>query len=378
MQLEEFFDYKNQLMNDLLSNEEIVRLLADDCKPVNDVQDLIYKQVFPYEYIPETIEHGQTFICCDVDIQKSVNKTFLIPVLYIWVFSHKSKLRLPKETGGGIRTDKLCSEIAKAVNGSRYYGLGELDLYAVKRFAPITDYQGKVLTFQAKDFNRTLPTGKPVPTVGEVLENEDNYYSMVSMLTAMPIDMMVQLDDIGIDFTTINEWELFLLLFNSLKEQDTSLIFGDFDLKPFQPAINPQNGNVILVNKATGVRIDRALHGQIAAALRKIHHLEKDNRKPANGEAREYMIERMRKKLRRRGMRTTDSQLEELIVALVNTEQYHYGFEGTRELSIYQFNESVRQVIKKIDYDNKMHGIYAGTVSAKDLSQDDLNWLTHK
>ena len=82
-----------------------------------------------------------------------------------------------------------------------------------------------------------------IPTVGEVLENEDNYYSMVSMLTAMPIDMMVQLDDIGIDFTTINEWELFLLLFNSLKEQDTSLIFGDFDLKPFQPAINPQNGN---------------------------------------------------------------------------------------------------------------------------------------
>lgn len=32
-----------------------------------------------------------------------------------------------------------------------------------------------------------------IPTVGEVLENEDNYYSMVSMLTAMPIDMMVQL-----------------------------------------------------------------------------------------------------------------------------------------------------------------------------------------
>ena len=49
-----------------------------------------------------------------------------------------------------------------------------------------------------------------------------------------------------------------------------------------------------------------------------------------------------------------------------------------RELSIYQFNESVRQIIKKIDYDNKMHGIYAGTVSAKDLSQDDWNWLTHK
>ena len=217
-----------------------------------------------------------------------------------------------------------------------------------------------------------------IPTVGEILECEDEYYGLVSMLTAMPIDMLDQLVDIGVDFTSINEWELFLLLFGTLKERDTKLVFGDLDLKSFQPAINGQNNNVILVNKETGVRIDRALHGQIASTLRKIHHLERNNRKPANGEAKEYMLRRARDKMRRQNKRLSDSQLEELIVALVNTEQFHYGFEGIRELSIYQFNESVRQVIKKIDYDNKMHGIYAGTVSAKDLSQDDLNWLTHK
>lgn len=161
MQLEEFYDYKNQLMNDLLTNPDIVRLLDDNFQQTDRPENLVYSQVFPYEYIPDTIEHGQTFICCDVDIQRSVNKTFLLPVLYVWVFSHKSKLRLPE---GGVRVDKLCSEIAKAINGSRFYGLGELDLYSAKRFAPITDYQGKVLTFQAQDFNRTSPTGKSVPS----------------------------------------------------------------------------------------------------------------------------------------------------------------------------------------------------------------------
>lgn len=217
-----------------------------------------------------------------------------------------------------------------------------------------------------------------IPTVGEVLDNEDKYYGMVSMLTAMPIDYMVQLDDIGVDFTKINDYELFLLLFRSLKEQDTSLIFGDLDLRPFQTAVNEQNGLIILVNPETGVKIDRAIHGKIAATLRKIHHLKKDIRKPANTEAKDYLLERARTKMCRQKNRAEDSQLEELIVAMVNTEQYHYGFEGTRELSIYQFNESVRQVIKKVDYDNRMHGIYSGTVSAKNLSQDDLNWLTHK
>ena len=90
------------------------------------------------------------------------------------------------------------------------------------------------------------------------------------------------------------------------------------------------------------------------------------------------MIERARRKMRRNKNRIQNSQLESLIVAMVNTEQYKYDFEGTLELSIYQFNESVRQIIKKVDYDNKMYGIYAGTVNAKELSPDDLNWLIHK
>ena len=123
-------------------------------------EDYVYRQVFPYEYIPETIEQAQTFICIDVDIQKSLNKTFLVPVLCFWVFSHKSKLRLPE---GGVRPDAIAAEIARTLNGSRYYGLGELELYSAKRFAPIADYHGKVLMFQAVDFNKTHPTGKPVP-----------------------------------------------------------------------------------------------------------------------------------------------------------------------------------------------------------------------
>lgn len=217
-----------------------------------------------------------------------------------------------------------------------------------------------------------------IPTVGEIIDNEDDYYSLVSILTAMPIDLMVQLDDAGIDFTEINEYELFLLMFPGLKTQDTHLIFGDLDLKNFEFTVNPQNKMIVLRDEKNDITIDRAIHGQIAGALRKIHHLEKSRRKPANQDAKEYMLKRARDKMRRNKNRKQDSQLESLIIAMVNAEQYKYDFERTRELSIYQFNESVRQVIKKVDYDNRMYGIYTGTISSKNLSSDDLNWLTHK
>lgn len=217
-----------------------------------------------------------------------------------------------------------------------------------------------------------------IPSVGQILDDEDGYYGLVSILTAMPVDLMVQLEDAGIDFTSINEYELFLLMFAGLKSQNTSLVFGDLDLSKFKMAVNEQNGNIVLLDEEHDITIDRAIHSQIAGVLREIHHLEKNRRKPANIEAKEYMLKRARDKMKRHRNRKEASQLESLIIAMVNTEQYKYDFEGTRELSIYQFNESVRQVIKKVDYDNRMYGVYAGTVNAKDLSQDDLNWLTHK
>ena len=46
MNLKDFYDYKNQLMEDLLTNEKIVGLL-DDTISIEDAYKLAYKQVFP-------------------------------------------------------------------------------------------------------------------------------------------------------------------------------------------------------------------------------------------------------------------------------------------------------------------------------------------
>jgi len=160
VQLQDFFDYKNQLMGDLLTNKEIVRLLDVDGVTADNAEELAYSRVFPYEFLPETVEDGHTFICFDVDISRVNGKTFLSPTLYIWVFTHKSKMRLDE---GGVRVDRLCSEICKQINGSRKYGLGELNIYACRRFAPMTDFHGKMLTFSVREFNRVYDGAKEVP-----------------------------------------------------------------------------------------------------------------------------------------------------------------------------------------------------------------------
>lgn len=217
-----------------------------------------------------------------------------------------------------------------------------------------------------------------IPTVGEVLAQEDEYNSMVSLLTAMPMDLMVQLDDIGVDFEKINEYELFLLVFNTIREMDTSLIFGDLDLTHFSPVINPAANMIVLRDPESGIVIDQAAQTMIATVLRKIHGLEKNIKRPANKEARDYLMKREREKMKRRSRRKTESALEQYIVALVNTAQFPYDFESVKNLSIYQFNESLRQIVRKDDIDHRLNGIYAGTLDAKKISSSDLNWLIRK
>lgn len=159
--LDELFDYKNQLMGDILTDERVLQLLSDDGASALEPQQYVYTQVFPYEFVPDVTEHAKTFVCCEVDIKDVSNKTYLSPAIYIWVFTHKSKMRLGE---GGVRTDKLASVITELINGSRMYGLGELELASVKRFSPIADYQGRILTFYARDFNRLSGGAKSAPT----------------------------------------------------------------------------------------------------------------------------------------------------------------------------------------------------------------------
>lgn len=106
---------------------------------------------------PETTDNAETYICFDADIVSVPNKTIYLPVVYVWIFAHKSQLRAPE---GGCTLDKIAVAVNKMLNGSRWYGLGELKLDSVRRFTPIRDYLGRCLTYYAKDLNKR--NGKPI------------------------------------------------------------------------------------------------------------------------------------------------------------------------------------------------------------------------
>lgn len=219
-----------------------------------------------------------------------------------------------------------------------------------------------------------------IPTVREVLNDEDTYSNIVSLTTAVPYQYMVFLDDIGIDFTTITDYDLFLLLFPVYQKEDLSIVFGDLDLKNFVRTTNPQNGALILYNPMNNLIIDELVYNLISNTMLKINQTEKIRNKMGNEKAKEYALERERKKLlrraRRRKNKPEESQFEKLVVAMVNRKDFKYNYETVMDLSIYRFYKSVNQIQQNITFENTMSGVYSGTIDTTKIADKScLSWI---
>ena len=218
-----------------------------------------------------------------------------------------------------------------------------------------------------------------VPTVDEIFDfGDQKYYSTVQTLVATPFDLMVELDDIGIDYESITDYQLFVLMMESIaiNEDDTTIFFGNLNLKNFQEAVNPKNGEKVLWDKNNDIVTDQMIALEICNAIRKIHFWEAPVGRAGNAEAKRYLIERKRKTKQRLAKKPYKSFLESMIISLVNTEEFPYNYETVMGLSVYKLNASWRQIQKKKHWDQTMNGVYFGTVDKDKIDWEKISWLS--
>lgn len=215
-----------------------------------------------------------------------------------------------------------------------------------------------------------------IPTVGEILEDEYSYYNIVYSLTASPFQYMVQLDDIGVDYTQITDYELFKILFLMNKNSDLSLLFGDLNISQFDIYLDKQTKNEVLYNPNSDITIDELVYNTLTDLIRKINLFEKIKSKPGNESAKKYLLEKERKRLKRNARKKSEPYLEKLVIALVNTNEFSFDYDTCMDLSIYRFNQSFKQIQHKINFDNTMTGVYSGTIdTSKMTNKDSLSWI---
>lgn len=220
-----------------------------------------------------------------------------------------------------------------------------------------------------------------IPTVGEVLKNENAYYSLVSIMTSTPYQYMVQLDDLGIDYTKITDFEMFQIFFPLYAKGDTSILFGDIDLSDIALYHDTSTNLNVLYSPSTTITIDELVYITVAKAMRRVNLLKYERKRPKGEHTKKYLLEKERRHLKhlermRKSKDFKQSDFERLVVALVNNERFKYNYESVCDISIYNFYQSLQQIQHEINFNNIMRGIYAGTIDQTKLQDKScLTWV---
>ena len=123
--------------------------------------------------------------------------------------------------------------------------------------------------------------------------------------------------------------------------------------------IDKRDNRKFLYSPKNDLQIDEHTYLTMAQWIRKINILKRVSKQPGNDKAKEYLIEKNRRKQKRLARKKWESELEKLVVALVNQGDFKYNYEEIMDLSIYKFYQSFKQIQTNINFENTMRGVYA-------------------
>lgn len=212
------------------------------------------------------------------------------------------------------------------------------------------------------------------PKIGEIVKyGEKQYYSMVQTLSAIPSDMKSQLWDMGIDWTQITDFQLFMMLAPTMPKETTSIIFGDLDFQAMRIFENKENDTVILANPDTGVVIDELAYGKIQSYLCAAHNITKKVEKAANEFTKKFMIDEDRQKLAYNAKQPYKSFLQPLISS-VKTRQ-GYTLDYVRNMGLVEFFDELNRLQIIVSTDALLQGSYSGFCDTSKIPKKNFDWI---
>ncbi len=213
------------------------------------------------------------------------------------------------------------------------------------------------------------------PTIGQVVDyGEASYFSMIHTLTAIPSDVKSMLwDQMELDWTEVEDYELFIMFSQTLTPDKTRIIFGDLDFSKMKPYRHPQNDEIILADKESGIIIDKLIYMRMMSFLRKLHNITPKPERAKGKRARQAMIDEDR---RNREL-NKDKPFRSYLLPLISAVKVKQGYTKTyiKNMGLYEFFDDLAR-IQIIDSANHLlNGMYCGMADLSKVDKKELNWL---
>ena len=215
-----------------------------------------------------------------------------------------------------------------------------------------------------------------IPTIGDIVEfGERKYYGMIHTLTCIPSDMKSQLFDMNIDYETISDFELFVMLSRNLTPESTKLVLGDLDLSKFGLYTNSENNELVLYDAESDITIDKLIYMKIVEYIRKVHNIKPKIEKAANKTTKKILIQLDREKIQKAQKEEYQSYLKTLISAMMRYPGFKYKSNELKQCGLYEFMDTVQGAQIYVSSTSLLQGSYSGMIDTSKINKKEFNWM---
>lgn len=238
------------------------------------------------------------------------------------------------------------------------------------------------------------------PTIGDILEydkqySESSFWTMLNVFTANPTSYRLFLwKDMNIDWTFLNDYQLFMILYRTLSIEQTRLIFGDLDFSKFEIYTLPEENwtnidekgitdiikvlrNSTLYNPENDFELDEDSYNVIVYYLRSTFNMFPKIEKAKDRTTKEWMIEEEEMKLnaRKDEDKSSTSYLLPLISGCLNHPGFKYNKQELKQVGYYEFMDSVQRLQIIESTSALLHGSYSGFADVSKVDKEQFNFM---
>lgn len=212
------------------------------------------------------------------------------------------------------------------------------------------------------------------PNLRDVLKfGERQYFSVIQTLCSTSSNMKSQLADAGIDWETVEDFQMFMMLAPSLSKEQTYLVLGDIDLSKFKIFENKENGEPVMVDQGNDIVIDRLIYMRIVEYLRKVHGLTRAHDVTKSKFVHDMAIEMEREEMETNAKKPYKSFLWPLISSVKARQGYTKQY--VLDMQIYELIHEVNRLQIIVQSDALLQGSYSGMVDTKKIPKESFNWM---
>ena len=227
-----------------------------------------------------------------------------------------------------------------------------------------------------------------MPTIGDILEiGEERFYQALSPFLYNSTSIRVMLwEYFEQDWNKVKDIEVFALMSQTIQDKEPQrIIFKDINFDDFQLIqVNRKytddeedNLELALYSPSQDILLYEEDYMEIAEYIREMMNIHPKREKIKGKSAITWTIQEDKMNAQfEKDKNKSSSTLLPLISTCINHPGFKYKLQELKEVGIYQFMDSVKRIQKYESATAAMKGIYSGMVSAKDIGEEALNFMS--